>query len=50
MTGLFRGAWPRALHSGGLRVVPVKLRGLGGALWLGAFEWTKLLLWPRLAK
>lgn len=23
------------------------LRGLGGALWLGAFEWTKLLLWPR---
>eukprot|EP00440_Ansanella_granifera_P067016 gb/GFBE01072677.1/.p1 GENE.gb/GFBE01072677.1/~~gb/GFBE01072677.1/.p1 ORF type:complete len:348 (+),score=55.87 gb/GFBE01072677.1/:1-1044(+) len=32
--GLFRGAAPRALHS-----------GLGGALWLGAFEWSKLLLW-----
>ncbi|CAE7949842.1 slc25a26 [Symbiodinium sp. KB8] len=34
MSGLFRGALPRALHS-----------GLGGALWLGAFEWSKLLLW-----
>lgn len=22
------------------------LPGLGGALWLGAFEWTRLLLWP----
>eukprot|EP00434_Breviolum_minutum_P036133 symbB.v1.2.032005.t1/scaffold3782.1/size50425/2 len=36
MMGLFKGALPRGLHS-----------GLGGALWLGAFEWTKLLLWPR---
>lgn len=35
MMGLFKGALPRGLHS-----------GLGGALWLGAFEWTKLLLWP----
>jgi len=34
MAGLFRGALPRALHS-----------GLGGALWLGAFEWSKLFLW-----
>lgn len=32
--GLFRGATPRVIHS-----------GLGGALWLGAFEWSKLLLW-----
>lgn len=32
--GLFRGATPRTIHS-----------GLGGALWLGAFEWSKLLLW-----
>ncbi|CAJ1367255.1 unnamed protein product [Effrenium voratum] len=35
MMGLFKGAVPRALHS-----------GLGGALWLGAFEWSKLFLWP----
>lgn len=35
MMGLFKGTLPRGLHS-----------GLGGALWLGAFEWTKLLLWP----
>jgi len=32
--GLFRGFVPRAVHC-----------GLGGALWLGAFEWSKLLLW-----
>lgn len=32
--GLFSGALPRGLHS-----------GIGGALWLGAFEWSKLLLW-----
>jgi len=31
--GLFRGVLPRALHC-----------GLGGALWLGAFDWSKLLL------
>lgn len=32
--GLFKGGLPRALHC-----------GLGGALWLGAFEWSKLLMW-----
>eukprot|EP00928_Gymnodinium_smaydae_P005329 TRINITY_DN11819_c0_g1_i2.p1 TRINITY_DN11819_c0_g1~~TRINITY_DN11819_c0_g1_i2.p1 ORF type:complete len:648 (+),score=126.97 TRINITY_DN11819_c0_g1_i2:167-2110(+) len=34
LRGLFRGVVPRAAHC-----------GLGGALWLGAFEWSKLLLW-----
>mmetsp|Transcript_91248 Transcript_91248/g.295006 ORF Transcript_91248/g.295006 Transcript_91248/m.295006 type:complete len:548 (+) Transcript_91248:482-2125(+) len=32
MAGLFKGGVPRAAHC-----------GLGGALWLGAFEWSKLL-------
>jgi len=32
--GLFRGVTPRLLHC-----------GIGGALWLGAFEWCKLLMW-----
>jgi solute carrier family 25 (mitochondrial S-adenosylmethionine transporter), member 26 len=33
-SGLLRGMGPRALHC-----------GVGGALWLGAFEWSKLLIW-----
>lgn len=32
--GLFSGAVPRGLHC-----------AIGGALWLGAFEWSKLFLW-----
>jgi len=32
--GLFRGVTPRLLHC-----------GIGGSLWLGAFEWCKQMIW-----